>query len=166
MQNSEATCCCTWQLVCLELAATPPPPPLIVLTCWQGMAAGGGPDGPLPDLHRYVVARPIYNEPTFQEENERRLVLSKTLRERVHKACRSASGHIRWGDGGEEAGIQPGLQVSWVLLHGRGQRVAGQGTVYVLFHPCLISHFVFGQLFKTEGCADNQDLLSHSGMAA
>ncbi|XP_053107607.1 pendrin [Hemicordylus capensis] len=51
------------------------------------MAASGGVDGALPDLSRYVVARPIYNEPTFQEENERKLVLSKTLRERVQKAC-------------------------------------------------------------------------------
>ncbi|XP_062990994.1 pendrin [Elgaria multicarinata webbii] len=51
------------------------------------MAAGGGIDGALPDLGRYVVARPIYNEPTFQEENERKLVVSKTLRERVQKTC-------------------------------------------------------------------------------
>lgn len=52
------------------------------------MAAGGEPDGVLLDHSRYVVARPVYNEPTFQEENEKKLVLSKTLRERVQKACR------------------------------------------------------------------------------
>uniref|UniRef100_A0A8D0HS54 Solute carrier family 26 member 4 n=1 Tax=Sphenodon punctatus TaxID=8508 RepID=A0A8D0HS54_SPHPU len=51
------------------------------------MAEGGRGDGPHPELTRYVVSRPIYNEPAFQEENERRLVLSKTLRERVQKAC-------------------------------------------------------------------------------
>uniref|UniRef100_A0A8D2LYD4 Solute carrier family 26 member 4 n=1 Tax=Varanus komodoensis TaxID=61221 RepID=A0A8D2LYD4_VARKO len=39
------------------------------------MAAGGGVDGVLPDLSRYVVSRPIYNEPAFQEENERKLVV-------------------------------------------------------------------------------------------
>uniref|UniRef100_A0A670J0G6 Solute carrier family 26 member 4 n=1 Tax=Podarcis muralis TaxID=64176 RepID=A0A670J0G6_PODMU len=51
------------------------------------MAAGGGGDGALPDLSRYVVSRPVYNEPTFQEENERKLVVPKTLRERVQKTC-------------------------------------------------------------------------------
>ncbi|XP_066489470.1 pendrin [Tiliqua scincoides] len=51
------------------------------------MAAGGEPDGVLPDHSRYVVARSIYNEPAFQEENERKLLLSKTLRERAQKAC-------------------------------------------------------------------------------
>ncbi|XP_042324613.1 pendrin [Sceloporus undulatus] len=51
------------------------------------MAAGGGPEGALPDFSRYVVARPIYNEVNFQEENERRLVVPKTLRERVQKTC-------------------------------------------------------------------------------
>uniref|UniRef100_A0A803TSY9 Solute carrier family 26 member 4 n=1 Tax=Anolis carolinensis TaxID=28377 RepID=A0A803TSY9_ANOCA len=51
------------------------------------MAAGGGADGALPELGRYIVARPIYNEVNFQEENERRLVVPKTLRERVQKTC-------------------------------------------------------------------------------
>ncbi|KAF7246688.1 Pendrin [Varanus komodoensis] len=51
------------------------------------MAAGGGVDGVLPDLSRYVVSRPIYNEPAFQEENERKLVVPKTFRERVQKTC-------------------------------------------------------------------------------
>ncbi|KAH0616500.1 hypothetical protein JD844_027643 [Phrynosoma platyrhinos] len=51
------------------------------------MAAGGAPDGAPPDLGRYVVARPIYNEVNFQEENERKLVVPKTLRERVQKSC-------------------------------------------------------------------------------
>uniref|UniRef100_A0A8D2LWK7 Solute carrier family 26 member 4 n=1 Tax=Varanus komodoensis TaxID=61221 RepID=A0A8D2LWK7_VARKO len=53
----------------------------------RGMAAGGGVDGVLPDLSRYVVSRPIYNEPAFQEENERKLVVPKTFRERVQKTC-------------------------------------------------------------------------------
>ncbi|XP_067420096.1 pendrin [Emydura macquarii macquarii] len=51
------------------------------------MAAGGRADGPLPDLGPYVVARPIYSEPAFQEENERRAQLQPTLRERVQSAC-------------------------------------------------------------------------------
>ncbi|KAG8142634.1 hypothetical protein E2320_005841, partial [Naja naja] len=49
------------------------------------MAASGGADGGLPD--RYLVSRPIYNEPSFQEENEKKLVVPKTLRERVQKSC-------------------------------------------------------------------------------
>ncbi|XP_015683577.1 pendrin [Protobothrops mucrosquamatus] len=51
------------------------------------MAASGGADGGRPDLSRYVVSRPIYNEPSFQEENEKKLVVPKTLRERVQKSC-------------------------------------------------------------------------------
>ncbi|XP_039210411.1 pendrin [Crotalus tigris] len=51
------------------------------------MAASGGADGDRPDLSRYVVSRPIYNEPNFQEENEKKLVVPKTLRERVQKSC-------------------------------------------------------------------------------
>lgn len=50
------------------------------------MAVSGGADGGLPD--RYLVSRPIYNEPSFQEENEKKLVVPKTLRERVQKSCR------------------------------------------------------------------------------
>lgn len=52
----------------------------------KAMAASGGADGGLPD--RYVVSRPIYNEPSFQEENEKKSVVPKTLRERVRKSCR------------------------------------------------------------------------------
>nr|XP_014427657.1 pendrin [Pelodiscus sinensis]XP_025039034.1 pendrin [Pelodiscus sinensis] len=51
------------------------------------MAAGGRAAGPLPDLGRYVVARPIYSEPAFQEENEKKVQLQPTLRERVQGAC-------------------------------------------------------------------------------
>ncbi|XP_054844570.1 pendrin [Eublepharis macularius] len=51
------------------------------------MAAGGRTDGALPDLRRYVVARPIYNEPSFQEDNESIPGPSTTLRERAQKAC-------------------------------------------------------------------------------
>ncbi|KAJ7329587.1 hypothetical protein JRQ81_015761 [Phrynocephalus forsythii] len=51
------------------------------------MAAGGGVDRALPELSRYVVSRPIYNEPTFQEEHERKLVVPKTIRERLQKTC-------------------------------------------------------------------------------
>ncbi|XP_013926108.1 PREDICTED: pendrin [Thamnophis sirtalis] len=49
------------------------------------MAARGRAEGGLPD--RYLVSRPIYNEPSFQEENEKKLVVPKTLRERVRKSC-------------------------------------------------------------------------------
>uniref|UniRef100_A0A8C5JAZ5 Solute carrier family 26 member 4 n=1 Tax=Junco hyemalis TaxID=40217 RepID=A0A8C5JAZ5_JUNHY len=38
------------------------------------MAAGGRASEPLAELSHYVVARPIYSEPGFQEENERRSV--------------------------------------------------------------------------------------------
>ncbi|XP_072856763.2 pendrin [Pogona vitticeps] len=51
------------------------------------MAAGGGVDGALPELSSYVVSRPIYNEPTFEEEHERKLVVPKTLQQRLQKTC-------------------------------------------------------------------------------
>nr|XP_056703744.1 pendrin [Euleptes europaea] len=51
------------------------------------MAAGGGTDGSLPDLRRYVVTRPIYNEPSFQKDNESIQGPSRTLRERAQKVC-------------------------------------------------------------------------------
>ncbi|XP_060100523.1 pendrin [Heteronotia binoei] len=51
------------------------------------MAAGGGADGLLSDLRHYVVTRPIYNEPDFQENNERILGPSRTLQERAQQAC-------------------------------------------------------------------------------
>ncbi|XP_065260816.1 pendrin isoform X1 [Emys orbicularis] len=51
------------------------------------MAAGGRQAGPMPDLGRYVVSRPIYSETAFQEENEKRAHLQPTLRERVQGAC-------------------------------------------------------------------------------
>ncbi|XP_074872475.1 pendrin [Carettochelys insculpta] len=49
------------------------------------MAAGGRAARPEPG--RYVVARPIYSELAFQEENEKRAQLPPTLRERVQAAC-------------------------------------------------------------------------------
>ncbi|XP_071280002.1 pendrin isoform X2 [Agelaius tricolor] len=52
------------------------------------MAAGGRASEPLAELSHYVVARPIYSEPGFQEENERRPPLPPTLRERAQAACR------------------------------------------------------------------------------
>uniref|UniRef100_A0A8U7MVV3 Solute carrier family 26 member 4 n=1 Tax=Corvus moneduloides TaxID=1196302 RepID=A0A8U7MVV3_CORMO len=52
------------------------------------MAAGGRAGEPLAELSHYVVARPIYSEPGFQEENERRPPLPPTLRERAQAACR------------------------------------------------------------------------------
>ncbi|XP_053874721.1 pendrin [Malaclemys terrapin pileata] len=51
------------------------------------MAAGGRQAGPMPDLGRYVLSRPIYSEAAFQEENEKRAHLRPTLRERVQGAC-------------------------------------------------------------------------------
>ncbi|XP_064905099.1 pendrin isoform X1 [Columba livia] len=52
------------------------------------MAAGERPEEPLAELSHYVVARPIYSEAGFQEENERRPPLPPTLRERAQAACR------------------------------------------------------------------------------
>lgn len=52
------------------------------------MAAGERAEEPLAELSHYVVARPIYSEAGFQEENERRPPLPPTLRERAQAACR------------------------------------------------------------------------------
>lgn len=61
------------------------------------MAAGERPEEPLAELSHYVVARPIYSEAGFQEENERRPPLPPTLRERAQAACRcvAAPGAVR-----------------------------------------------------------------------
>uniref|UniRef100_A0A672UJ01 Solute carrier family 26 member 4 n=1 Tax=Strigops habroptila TaxID=2489341 RepID=A0A672UJ01_STRHB len=52
------------------------------------MAAGERAVEPLAELSHYVVARPIYSEAGFQDENERRPPLPPTLRERAQAACR------------------------------------------------------------------------------
>ncbi|KAM6293070.1 pendrin isoform 2-T2 [Porphyrio hochstetteri] len=52
------------------------------------MAAGERAEEPLAELSHYVVARPIYSEAGFQEENERRPPLPPTLRDRAQVACR------------------------------------------------------------------------------
>ncbi|XP_075285168.1 pendrin isoform X2 [Opisthocomus hoazin] len=52
------------------------------------MAAGERAEEPLAELSHYVVARPVYSEAGFQEENERRPPLPPTLRERARAACR------------------------------------------------------------------------------
>ncbi|XP_054034535.1 pendrin isoform X2 [Dryobates pubescens] len=52
------------------------------------MAAGERTEEPLAELSHYVVARPIYSEAGFQEENERRPPLPPTLRERAQAAFR------------------------------------------------------------------------------
>ncbi|NXW03873.1 S26A4 protein, partial [Fregetta grallaria] len=52
------------------------------------MAAGERAEEPLAELSHYLVARPIYSEAGFQEENERRPPLPPTLRERAQAACR------------------------------------------------------------------------------
>ncbi|KAM9206168.1 pendrin [Mergus octosetaceus] len=51
------------------------------------MAAGERAAEPLAELSHYVVARPIYSEAGFQDENERRPPLPPTLRERAQAAC-------------------------------------------------------------------------------
>nr|XP_033814977.1 pendrin [Geotrypetes seraphini]XP_033814978.1 pendrin [Geotrypetes seraphini] len=43
------------------------------------------------EYNRYLVARSIYSEPTFQEENEKKEVVPKTLRERLQKTCSCSS---------------------------------------------------------------------------
>ncbi|XP_030072408.1 pendrin [Microcaecilia unicolor] len=40
-----------------------------------------------PEYNRYLVDRSIYSEPTFEEENEKKEVVPKTLRERLQKSC-------------------------------------------------------------------------------
>lgn len=66
------------------------------------MAAGERAAEPLAELSHYVVARPIYSEAGFQDENERRPPLPPTLRERAQAAC-------RWvpGGPGTELGAAP-----------------------------------------------------------
>ncbi|XP_072190218.1 pendrin [Excalfactoria chinensis] len=51
------------------------------------MAAGVRPEGPLAELSHYVVARPIYSEAGFQEENERLPPPPPTLLERARAIC-------------------------------------------------------------------------------
>lgn len=64
------------------------------------MAAGERAAEPLAELSHYVVARPIYSEAGFQDENERRPPLPPTLRERAQAACRWVPGGARHGAGG------------------------------------------------------------------
>lgn len=52
------------------------------------MAAGGRAAEPPAELSHYLVARPIYSEPGFQQDNERRPPPPPTLRERAQAACR------------------------------------------------------------------------------
>lgn len=58
------------------------------------MAAGVRAEEPLAELSHYVVARPIYNEAGFQEENERLPPPPPTLLERARAVCRWVGG---WG---------------------------------------------------------------------
>ncbi|XP_078536317.1 pendrin [Lissotriton helveticus] len=44
-------------------------------------------DIPSPEYNHYLVSRAIYSEPIFQGENEKKVRVSKTLRERVQKSC-------------------------------------------------------------------------------
>ncbi|XP_069485248.1 pendrin [Ambystoma mexicanum] len=48
-------------------------------------------DLPSPDYNQYIVNRPIYSEPTFQGENEKKEVVPKTLRDRFQKSCSCTS---------------------------------------------------------------------------
>lgn len=56
------------------------------------MAAGVRAEEPLAELSHYVVARPIYNEAGFQEENERLPPPPPTLLERARAVCRWVGG--------------------------------------------------------------------------
>ncbi|OXB60539.1 hypothetical protein ASZ78_007442 [Callipepla squamata] len=51
------------------------------------MAAGARAEEPLAELSHYVVARPIYSEAGFQEENERLPPPPPTLLERARALC-------------------------------------------------------------------------------
>ncbi|KAM9310879.1 pendrin-like [Gastrophryne carolinensis] len=39
----------------------------------------------------YLVARSVYNEPHFQEENEKKEIIKKTMQEKLQKSCRCTS---------------------------------------------------------------------------
>uniref|UniRef100_A0A8C8GLM5 STAS domain-containing protein n=1 Tax=Oncorhynchus tshawytscha TaxID=74940 RepID=A0A8C8GLM5_ONCTS len=56
-----------------------------LLSRWSGMDAHSP-----ENLYPYTVSRPIYSNPTFEEDNERQAREERTLRERLSRTCGSA----------------------------------------------------------------------------
>ncbi|XP_063304156.1 pendrin-like [Pelobates fuscus] len=48
-------------------------------------------DIPSPAYNQYVVARPVYSEPVFQDNNEKKEIIPKPLQERLKKNCSCTS---------------------------------------------------------------------------
>ncbi|KAG8439914.1 hypothetical protein GDO86_005906 [Hymenochirus boettgeri] len=48
-------------------------------------------EAPRPGLNQYVVHRPVYSAPTFQEENEKQETVQRTFKERVKGKCSCTS---------------------------------------------------------------------------
>ncbi|CAH2275791.1 pendrin [Pelobates cultripes] len=48
-------------------------------------------DIPSPAYNQYLVARTVYSEPVFQDENEKKEIIPKTLQERLKKNCSCTS---------------------------------------------------------------------------
>ncbi|MEE6513581.1 hypothetical protein FKM82_021310 [Ascaphus truei] len=53
--------------------------------------ASGRMDMPSPGNDQYLVARSIYAEPAFQEENEKKEIVKKTFRDKLKKSCSCTS---------------------------------------------------------------------------
>ncbi|KAM8974576.1 pendrin [Pelodytes ibericus] len=48
-------------------------------------------DLPSPDYNQYLVTRNVYSEPVFQEENEKKIIVQKTIQEKFRKNCSCTS---------------------------------------------------------------------------
>ncbi|XP_063786060.1 pendrin-like [Pseudophryne corroboree] len=44
-----------------------------------------------PGYNQYLVARSVYSEPAFQEENEKKVIVQKTVQEKLQKSCSCTS---------------------------------------------------------------------------
>lgn len=85
------------------------------------MAAGVRAEEPLAELSHYVVARPIYSEAGFQEENERLLPPPPpTLLERARAVCRWV-----WAGGGR---APPRVRELWEPRGGPQERRGAAGV--------------------------------------
>ncbi|XP_066448022.1 pendrin-like [Eleutherodactylus coqui] len=51
----------------------------------------GGMDMQSPGYNQYFVARSVYSEPAFQEENEKKEIVKKTIQEKLQKNCSCTS---------------------------------------------------------------------------
>lgn len=48
-------------------------------------------DIPSPPYHQYLVARSVYSDPVFQDENEKKEIVKKTIQEKLQKNCSCTS---------------------------------------------------------------------------